>query len=109
MGKVFDMIITNPVYALIAALLVFLLIIGFIKQRGKILFLGFLLSAIFVGFLYYKGKNVSQIKQEVREVKTEAVKQTNKAIKDMKKQGEEVLKSMESIDDMTKSDKKDKK
>ncbi|MFA6542508.1 MAG: hypothetical protein WCT99_12990, partial [Bacteroidota bacterium] len=92
--QLFDTIISNEVYLLIAGVLVIALVFFVVKKMIKLLLYAFLILAAFLAYVFYSGKTVSEAVKPVQEKieKAEKTVKENKEIQEVKKKVEKELK-----------------
>ena len=93
-NELYNIIIGNPIYTLIAALLIILLIYSLIKKFVKILIIVLVLIAGYISVLYFQGdeqtvKDVDKMFEEV----DKAIKPVKDVSKDAIEQAKEKLKN----------------
>ena len=84
-NQIYDLIIGNPIYLAVAALLIVLLIYSLIKKFVKILVIVLICIAGYVAVLYFQGD--SQTVEDIDKV----LEQVDKAIKPILEEGKEAL------------------
>ena len=82
--EIYNIIVSNPIYIAVSALLIVLLIYSVIKKFVKILFVTLFCIIIYIGFLYYTGdekvvKDLNRVRDQVIDNSKEALEVLDKA------------------------------
>ena len=87
--EIYNIIVSNPIYIAVSALLIVLLIYSVIKKFVKILFVTLFCILLYIGFLYYTGdekviQDLNKVRDQVIDNSKEALEVLDKASEDFK-------------------------
>ena len=85
--EIYNIIVSNPIYIAVSALLIVLLIYSVIKKFVKILFVTLFCVLIYIGFLYYTGDE--KVVQDLNKVRDQVIDNSKEALEVLDKASEE--------------------
>ena len=85
--EIYNIVISNPIYIAVSALLIVLLIYSVIKKFVKILFVTLFCIVVYIGFLYYTGDE--KVVQDINKVRDQVIDNSKEALEVLDKASEE--------------------
>ncbi len=85
--EIYSIVISNPIYIAVSALLIVLLIYSVIKKFVKILFVTLFCIVVYIGFLYYTGDE--KVVQDINKVRDQVIDNSKEALEVLDKASEE--------------------
>ena len=85
--EIYNIIVSNPIYIAVSALLIVLLIYSVIKKFVKILFVTLFCILLYIGFLYYTGDE--KVVQDLNKVRDQVIDNSKEALEVLDKASEE--------------------
>ena len=85
--EIYNIIVSNPIYIAVSALLIVLLIYSVIKKFVKILFVTLFCILLYIGFLYYTGDE--KVIQDLNKVRDQVIDNSKEALEVLDKASEE--------------------
>ena len=85
--EIYSIVVSNPIYIAVSALLIVLLIYSVIKKFVKILFVTLFCIVVYIGFLYYTGDE--KVVQDINKVRDQVIDNSKEALEVLDKASEE--------------------